>query len=846
MFEAGLPIDEIFSKLEKTLPFCDQLIIHAPPGAGKSTRLPLWLLSHAHFSTHKIYLIQPRRLAAANIAAYLAEQLGESVGVRVGLRTRDETTVGGQCVVEVMTEGVFVRLIQSDPELADVACVIFDEFHERSLSLDLSLALALQCQELLREPERRLVLMVMSATLAAEQLQKRLNKAVLLSCQGRCYPITTHYEPVPLRQDWVNFLPVMLLRVLQKHSGSILVFMPGMREIRKVRQYMQRSELPAGTELCVLHSSLPIQEQRSVLRACSPGRRKLVLATNIAETSLTIDGIAVVVDTGLARVPFFDRNRGITQLKTQRISKASATQREGRAGRLQAGDCYRLWSKETQHTLLDYDVPEILSGDLTGFLLELAQWGETDCSQLVFVDVPDQHQLLYAQHLLEQIGALDERGVISAIGRRIVQLGQPPRLAAMCIATKGEPYLALACLLAVLISEGDVFHHQEDIEQSIESLMGFHNKRVNLDNRLRFKANKILSLARQLLRRVDPKMPFKLTDELVDSQTVPSLLATAFPDRVAMQRPQKARMRHHGVETKYLLASGQEVELRADSSLLASPFLLVLDYGGATQKPLIFKACLIAGDVLDQIIAASGIERTVSYWDEGLGSVVARSQSCLGEIIIAERQLRPSPEQLHQALLKLVRDKGISLLNIERFSTFQQRVLWANNHTGLSLPDVSNEALLLTIEEWLGPYLSDIKTLAQLKKLCVYQLLDAQLDWDTRQALDKLAPKSIALPSGRYCNIDYGRYEHPVISAKLTEFYGWQQTPMINQGKIPLLLEMLSPANRPLQLTAELGEFWQGSYRAIQKEMKGRYPKHFWPDDPANAKATAKTKKNMA
>lgn len=838
MLDSSLPIDEIFPKLEQALLDHHQLIIHAPPGAGKSTRLPLWLLNQPQLSNQKTYLIQPRRLAAANVAAYLAEQLGESVGSRIGLRTRDETKVSPQSVIEVMTEGVFVRMIQSDPELRGVGCVIFDEFHERSLSLDLGLALALQCQELLREPEQPLVLLVMSATLAAEQLQHRMSDAVLLACEGRCYPVATHYEPVPPRQDWADYLSVMLVRLLDEHSGSILIFMPGMREIRRVQQSLQCSCLPSDTDLYVLHSSLPVQEQRSVLQPCRPGRRKLVLSTNIAETSLTIDGIAVVVDTGLARVPFFDRNRGITQLKTQRISKASATQREGRAGRVQAGDCYRLWSKETQHTLLDYDVAEILNGDLSGLLLELAQWGETDCEQLVFVDSPDRHQLNYAHSLLEKIGALDKRGVISSTGRQIAQLGLHPRLAAMCIAVKGEQHLSLACLLAVLISEGDIFSRQDDIEQSIEALIGFYNKRTQPDNKIRFKANRILTLARQLQRRVDPKVSF----QIADGQAVAGLLLVAFPDRVAMLRTQSER----GQQLKYLMAGGQEVQLRAGSSLQQSPFLLVLDYGGDPQNPLVFKACLLSGATLDACINSSGVERSISYWDDELGSVVARNQTRIGEIVVTERQIRPSPEQLQLALLALVRDRGVQLLNVERFSAYQQRLLWAKKFTNLTLPDVSNDALLSTVEDWLGPYLLQIKTLAQLKKLCVYQLLQTQLDWNSRQSLDELAPESIALPSGRNCPIDYGRYEQPVISAKLTEFYGWKQTPTINQQKTQLLLEMLSPASRPLQLTAELGEFWQGSYRDIQKEMKGRYPKHFWPDDPANAKATVKTKRNMA
>ena len=841
MFDKNLPIDEVLFKLEQALVDHRQLIIHAPPGAGKSTRLPLWLLNRALFLNQKIYLIQPRRLAASNVAAYLAEQLQESVGAQVGLRTRDETKVSSECIIEVMTEGVFVRLIQSDPELCGVACVIFDEFHERSLSLDLGLALALQCQELLREPEQPLTLLVMSATLAAEQLQSRLSDAVLLACEGRCYPVETHYEPVPSRQDWVDYMPAMLLRILQQHSGSVLVFMPGMKEIRKVQQRLQHAGLDADTELCVLHSSLPAQEQRSVLRACQPGSRKLVLSTNIAETSLTIDGISVVVDTGLARVPYFDRNRGISQLKTQRISKASAIQRAGRAGRLQPGDCYRLWSKETQHTLLDYDVPAILTGDLTSLLLDLAQWGETDCEQLVFVDSPDQHQLSYAHDLLEQIGALDQRGVISTLGRRMAQLGLHPRLAAMCIAAQGEQHLPLACLLAVLISEGDIFSQQEDIEQSIETLIGFHQKRINLDSKLRFKATKIISLAQQLLRRIDTKKRFELTD----TEAVASLLAAAFPDRVSKQRANVSRGQHQVGSFKYLLANGQQVQLRNDSGLQGAAFLLVLDYGGDSHKPLIYKACILAGAALDTLIAAASVERSISYWDDSLGSVVARKQTCLGAIVIAESQLRPTPQQLHQALLALVQERGVGLLNTERFSVFQQRLLWACKFTDLALPDVSDDALLATVDDWLGPYLSSIKTLSQLKKLCVFQLLDGQLDWATKQSLDQLAPEYLVLPSGRSCRIDYGRYDQPVISAKLTEYYGWQQTPTINQGKTPLLLEMLSPASRPLQLTAELAAFWQGSYRDIQKEMKGRYPKHFWPEDPANAKATLKTKKNM-
>ena len=841
MFDTALPIDQLFPQLEQALQGCQQLIIHAPPGAGKSTRLPLWLLLQGRFAKEKVYLIQPRRLAASNVAGFLADQLDESVGGRIGLRTRYETKVSNASVIEVMTEGVFVRLIQSDPELAGVACVIFDEFHERSLQLDLGLALANQCQELLREPEQPMLLMVMSATLAAEQLQQKLPDAQLLACEGRCFPVETHYEPVPGHQDWLDHLPNLLKRILGDHEGSVLVFLPGMREIRQIERRLQTIGLEQGTHVFVLHSSLPAQEQKAVLKPSPSGERKIVLATNIAETSITIDGISVVVDSGLARVPFFDRSRGITQLRTQRISKAAATQREGRAGRLQAGDCYRLWSKDIHHSLLDYDVPEIIQGDLSSFLLELAVWGETDCRELLLVDTPDQHQLAYAHGMLGQLQALDHRGVITTTGKQLSSLGLHPRLAAMCVKAKEEGDLPLACLLAVMISEGDIFSQQVDFERSVEALIKFHRQQVTLDNHLKFQANRLIKQAKQILKRVDRRVTFELKDYL----SAVGLLAEAFPDRLAKQRSSQKSGSTNTQELRYQLASGQEVCLRNDSSLVGSPFLLILEYGGQTKAPVIFKACLVAGETLDLIVGQRSVERKVCFWDPGTESVVARKQLVIDQLIISETPIKAEPEQLQSAWLSLVQDRGLSLLNTQKFEPFQQRLLWACEYTDLTLPDVSDSALLSSIEAWLGPYLLEVKSLNQLKKICIYELLHAQLDWGVRQQLDVLAPEFIALPSGIKHVVEYGRFDQPVVSAKLTEFYGWQETPRINQGKEQLLLEMLSPAGRPLQLTAELSAFWTVSYRDIQKEMKGRYPKHFWPDDPANAKATVKTKKRM-
>ena len=836
-----LPIDAIFPAFSEAIATHQQIIVHAPPGAGKSTRLPLWLLNRPLFSgselsggelpAEKIYLIQPRRLAAANVAGFLAQQLNEPLGQSIGLRTRYQTVTGPKVRIEVMTEGVFVRLLQADPELAAVNWVIFDEFHERSLALDLGLALSLQSQQVYRDD---LTIIVMSATLAADQLCTALPAAVLLSSEGRCYPVAAHYQPLSQRDDLIVSIKVLVLRLLQTEQANMLIFLPGMQEIRALESQLLASALPDALRVYALHSALPESQQRAAIAPPKVGECKLVLATNVAETSITIEGITVVIDSGYAKVASFDNHKGMSRLLTQRISKASAEQRLGRAGRTASGTCYRMWSKDSHHSLYDYDSPAILREDLAPFILELACWGENSLDELLLLDKPSEAALQSARQLLQQLSALDAAGQVTRQGEAMAATGLHPRLAAMCL--RADEYLGVAVLLATLLTEPplDKQLRQADFvaaaKRFVFAVSGGKHKQPA--------AQRVLHQTKRLLKRVKPSAQLNIATLNVEACAA-SLLLLAYPDRVAKQRAQGS--------DRYLLANGHELKLHAEDHLAGSPWLLVLDYGSAVragQLPYIHTAIAVADSHIQALSQQQGKKSLNLNWDETVQAFVARERYSLGAICLSERVIRPDPQQLAAAVVAYVRSEGLAVLDDAAYRSLAARVRWLNQHSTEQLPNIDELELLKRLDEWLLPYVAGVKTKANLKKIKLATIVQSSWTWPQQQLLAQFAPESLQLPTGNRHAIDYMRGAKPLLSVRMQECYGWQQTPALGAG-VPVLMELLSPARRPLQLTDDLAGFWAGSYHEIAKEMRGRYPRHFWPDDPANARATTRTKKKM-
>ncbi|MCR8921936.1 ATP-dependent helicase HrpB [Dasania sp. GY-MA-18] len=829
-----LPIDALFPAFSEALVQHPQIIIHAPPGAGKSTRLPLWLLNMAELGGGKIYLIQPRRLAAANVAGFLARQLNQPLGQAIGLRTRYQTVTGPKVRIEVMTEGVFIRLLQADPELAGVSCVIFDEFHERSLSLDLGLALCLQCQQGYRDDSQPLSLIAMSATLAADQLCAALPDAKLLSSAGRCYPVQTHYQAAS-QEGLIDAIKGLILQLLKAEPANMLIFLPGMQEIRALEAKLLASSLPAALRVYALHSALPEQQQRAAIAPVKAGEYKLVLATNVAETSITIEGITVVIDSGYAKVASFDNHKGMSRLLSQRISKASAEQRLGRAGRTAPGHCYRMWSKDSHHSLYDFDSPAIMREDLAPFLLELACWGETDLNQLLLLDKPTDTTLQAARQLLFQLQAIDHNGQITAIGQAMAATGLHPRLAAMCLQAGSQ--LAEAVILATLLTEPPLEKNQRqaDFAAAAQRLLLSAGRNSGSKHSA---AQRVLRQAQRVLKRINPKgqwQPAALSIE----PCAADLLLTAYPDRVAKQRAAGS--------DRYLLANGHELKLHPEDHLSGTPWLLVLDYGSsarAGQLAYIHSAIAVADSHINTLSQQQGQKSLALDWDESVQAFVAKERHNIGAITLSERVVSPNKQQLAEAVLAYVRSQGLAVLDDKAYRSLAARVQWFNQHHAQPLPDISEPYLLKHIEDWLPPYVAGVKSKADFKKIKLADIVLASWSWPQQQLLAQYAPNSLQLPTGNNHVIDYMRGDKPILSVRMQECFGLVQTPTIGPG-LNLLMELLSPARRPLQLTDDLAGFWAGSYHEVAKEMRGRYPKHFWPEDPATAKATARTKKHM-
>ncbi len=809
---AALPVGEVLSEILSALQSSPQVLLHAPTGAGKSTWLPLQILKHGGLSG-RIIMLEPRRLAAKNVAYRLAQQLGEQPGQTVGYRMRAESKSGPDTRLDVVTEGILTRMLQQDAELTGVSLVILDEFHERSLQADLALALLLDVQQGLRDD---LKLLIMSATLDNQRLSALLPAAPAIVSAGRSFPVERSYQPLSSHERLEEGVTHRVKRLLNEQSGSLLLFLPGVGEIHRVLERLQ-GEVASDTDLCPLYGALPLNEQQRAIQPAPAGRRKVVLATNIAETSLTIEGIRLVVDSGLERVARFDVKNGLTRLVTQRISQASMIQRAGRAGRLEPGICWHLFAKEQAERAAEYSEPEILNSDLCSLWLELLNWGCQDAAQLMWLDQPPSAALAAARDLLQRLGAIDASGHLTGTGRAMASLGCEPRLAAMlCFAADQNPdALATAALLAAILEEPPR-SGQIDLHDWLSRPQPHWQRR-----------------ARQLTQRIGARVG------AVDSDIADQLLALAYPDRIAQQRGQDGR---------YLLANGMGAAMAQDEALSRAPWLVAASLLQSNSGPdaRILLALPIDIEKLAKQLPRLVEERTVVEWDEAKGTLRAWRRWQIGRLTLRAQPLaKPSDEALQSALLNWVREQGLQVLNWdESAEQLRTRLQCASRWLPEEQwPAVDDDTLLALLEQWLLPSLSGVRDLRGLRQVNIVEALTRLLNWQLRQRLDTELPTHYTVPTGSRLPIRYYNDRPPVLAVRLQEVFGEQHSPMLASGRVAVVLELLSPAHRPLQITGDLAAFWQGAYREVQKEMKGRYPKHVWPDDPANTRPTRRTKK---
>lgn len=822
-----LPIDGILPELTRTLAKTTTVLLQAPPGAGKTTRVPLALLDAPWRDGRKILMLEPRRLAARSAARYMARQLDEAPGQTVGYRTRLDTRVSGTTRIEVVTEGILTRLIQTDPMLEDYAAVLFDEFHERSLQADLGLALVRESQQALRDDLR---LLVMSATLDTAPIARVLGDVPVISSEGRAFPVDVLYRPLSRNARMVDHVTAVVLEALGDQTGSVLVFLPGAGEIRRVAQQLA-GQLPANVVLAPLYGNLKAEEQDRAIAPAPDGARKVVLATAIAETSLTIEGVRVVVDAGQQRRAVFDPNSGMTRLVTGRVSKASAEQRKGRAGRVEPGVCYRLWSESEQFGLADFTPAEIQEADLAPLVLELAQWGSRSPDQVAWIDAPPQAHWQQAVDLLQWLDLLDADGAITDHGKAARDLGMHPRLAHMVIRGRALGFDQLAAELAALLEERDLLGPGSgaDLHERVRIVRG-ERAPHGLDSAR-------LQAVRQAAKRLCRE---PASGNVPAATEVGRVLAQAYPDRIARRRS--------GEAPRYQLSNGKGASLREHDPLARENWLVAADLDGKAREATIYLAAPVDLGDLEQDLAAHIQEREEALWDDKRGTVVARHVRKLGALILAEKPLQQvAPELIQQGLLDAVRRKGLDRLPWnEAARQWQARVLLLATQFPGQWPDVTDSALLAGVESWLAPYMAGMQRWSDLARLDLISALNSLLDYPQQQQLDELAPKALAIPTGQKVVLDYTADNGPVLAAKLQALFGWTETPTVAAGRVPVVIHLLSPAQRPLAVTADLASFWQNAYPQVRKELRGRYPKHPWPEDPLTAQAQQGTKKRPA
>jgi len=828
-----LPILEIIPDIKKSLVLHNILILQAPPGAGKSTMVPLQLLDEPWLKGKKIVMLEPRRLAARSVANRMSSIINEPVGTTVGYRVRFDNKISKQTRVEVLTEGILTRMLQQDNTLEDVGLVIFDEFHERSLHADLALALCREMQQVLREDLR---ILIMSATLDGEKLSSLLGDAPILTSAGRQYPIELLYVPPENESP----IPVQMAKAVRKalttQEGDILVFLPGAGEIQRTKELLE-TELSgnvssSGVQNISIHplfGDLPLQKQQEAILPHPHGKRKVVLATSIAETSLTIEGIKIVIDSGYCRVPRFDPKTGLTRLDTIRVTQDMATQRAGRAGRLSTGICYRLWNQSSQQHLLPHREPEIMEADLAPMIIELAQWGIQDMNTLAWLSTPPASAVNQAQHLLEELGALHS-GKITKRGKDMLRLPTHPRIAHLLLEGQECGLTALASDIAAVLEERDPLPKEAgaNLTLRIEALRKWRSKEyVAADKNVLERIERLASQWRKYFS-VSPDNSAPI------DQDVGKLLAAAYPERIAKQREQSHR---------YRLSNGKIVKLNEHDALSHEMYLAVAHLDAGTTEGKIYLAAPLSPDDVLHL----AIEKKIIAWDAQNGILIARNEKRIGDIILESKPLKIIPvEERIQVLFDVVRKEGLSV-----FNQTEQVIDWKSRISCLKIwrpdeewPDLSDEHLLDTLEEWLAPYITAVKKREDFYKLDLYSILSGKLSYQQKQQLESIAPSKIKVPSGSMISLTYqSDGTSPVLAVRLQEMFGLLDTPTVNEGRTNVILHLLSPGYKPVQITQDLKSFWKNAYPEVRKELRIRYKRHHWPEDPWTAIAMAGAKK---
>jgi ATP-dependent helicase HrpB len=839
MSTPNFPIAPLLPQITASLADHPRLVLEAPPGAGKTTQVPLALLEAPWLAGRKIVMLEPRRVAARAAAGFMARQLGEAVGETVGYRIRFDNKTSARTRIEVVTEGILTRMLQDDPLLEDVGALLFDEFHERHLAGDLGLALALDVQGALypedpgSSPGQALRIVVMSATLDGARLSQWLD-APRLSSEGRSWPVAVSHFPARRDEALEPQTRRAVEAAIAAHPGDVLVFLPGQREIARVDAALRDSPALAGVSVLALHGELPVEQQSAVLQPDPAGRRRVVLATNVAESSVTLPGVRVVIDSGLAREPRFDPNSGFSRLDVVHIAQASADQRAGRAGRVAEGVAWRLWPASQR--LEPQRRPEIAQVELAGLALELAAWGSDD---LRFVDAPPPGPLAAARDLLQRLGALDAGQAITALGRQLLKLGTHPRLATMLLTAPGGSTRALACDVAALVEARDPLRGGGDaLAARWRALAAFRHGRAPVDAHRSALAT-IDAAAKQWRRRLrEDTMP----PREIEAHALGDLLALAFPDRIGYRHPTDP--------LRYALANGRSARLFDDSALRGEPWIVASELRFEARDGLILRGAPVDESFLRAHFSGHFSTADHVRWDGERRALVAQREARFDAIVLDARPAgKIDPQHTATALTEAVRELGLDALPwTENLQQWRARVrnlrAWMPD---LALPDLSDEALLATLPQWLTPAFAGKTRLDALDEGELGEALKSSTDWSTRQRIEALAPVRMSVPSGMERRIDYG-VEHdggpraPVLAVKLQELFGLGDTPRIADGRVPLTLHLLSPGGKPLQVTQDLRSFWANTYAEVRKEMKGRYPRHPWPDDPWNATATHRAK----
>jgi ATP-dependent helicase HrpB len=817
LFDTPLPIDEALPRLTAALAGNACAVLVAPPGAGKTTRVPLVLLDEPWATGKKIMVLEPRRLAARAAASRMASTLGEQVGDTVGLRVRFGSKISKRTRIEVVTEGVFTRLVLDDPSLDGVAAVLFDEFHERSLDADLGLALARDVQQGLRED---LKVLVMSATLDGARVAALLDDAPVVESEGRSFDVETRYLGRDARERIETQVAAAADRAMRADAGSLLVFLPGAAEIRRTQTLLNERLRDPAVDIVALYGALDAREQDRAISLSPPGRRKVVLATSIAETSLTIEGVRVVIDSGLARVPRYEPDVGLTRLETVRVSRAAADQRRGRAGRTEPGVCYRLWDEPQTGSLEPYTRPEILSADLSSLVLDLAQWGASDPTKLAFLDPPPSAALNEARTLLKELGAIDADNRITEEGRRLRALPLPPRLARMVVDAADEGAGLMAAEIAAVLSERGLGGDDADLGHRLDQFRRDRTRRAEE--------------ARAMARRwSDTAGGGKSGGELSPG----AVLALAYPDRIAKNRG--------GGAGSFLLANGRGGAVDPASSLAREPFIAVAELTGtAAASRIVLAAPITLADIESRFANQIEDRETVTF-DSGSASLRARRTRRLGALVLAEqiKQVTPDGDTTH------ILAEGIVGLGLDRLPwskaalQFRERVEFLRKAEGQEWPDLSDDGLVRSAADWLEPLVMDKTARSQIAADELSNAVTNLVPWNLRRRLDAEAPTHFTAPTGSSMPIDYEAEQGPTVSIRVQELFGLALHPAIAGGRVPLTIELLSPAHRPVQVTRDLPGFWRGSYADVKTEMRGRYPRHPWPDDPLTAPATRRAKR---